>query len=761
MKGNVWLFALSALLGVISVDSRYGVCVGVILLLWLWKGKKRLMPLVGLTFLLFFSYTTFVNAANFTSLKEGEIALNGKITSLPHIVGDSLSFEVATPSENIKVQYYLATEKEKNELKILQVGQMCSLTGSLKPPSPLRVPSLFDYERYLYHKKIHWIYVLNEKPSCEASSESIMITIQQYRQNVMTDIALTYPIQLQGIAASLLVGDRSLLPTDVIEAYQELGLSHVLAVSGLHVGVIGGLFFWIAIRTGVTREKAYSTLFLFYPFYLIFTGGAPSVIRASLMAMAVVLSLRFKLKVNPLDGIAVACILTLLANPYYAFHIGFQLSFLISFALIVSSQTILSRYHHPFTKLLALSILAQVASFPLVIYHFYQISILSLGLNLIYVPFISIIVLPTLLLLFLFDFLSLTFLFTVVSELLATVITYIHQFFLFLSELNMNVIFGAMSEGGLLLSFIICFSIAFMWERGEIRKAGVIWLLYCGILYIAPYLSPSGEITFIDVGQGDSILITLPFKRQVILIDTGGKPSFGEDEKWRQKDSSFDTGRDIVLPFIKSKGIRKIDVFILTHGDFDHAGGAVEILKGVPIRKMLLDQSKEQTEIEMNLLQTARANEVSVSNAKEGQTWTVGEAQFTIIQALQTPEENDGSIILRANVGGYSWLFTGDLEEAGERQLLSKGSLPQTDVLKVGHHGSATSSSKEFLETTLPKIAVISVGENNRYGHPNEEVINRYKELGISILRTDVNGTIRYTYKWHRTGKWSVMLNGK
>ena len=761
MKGNIWLFALSALLGVIGVDSFYAVCVGIVLLLWLWRDKKRLMLFVGLTFLLFFSYTAFVNDANFTSLKEGEVALTGKITSLPQMEGDSLSFEAATASEKLKVQYYLATEKEKNELKLLQVGDSCSLAGSLKPPSPLRVPSLFNYERYLYHKKIHWIYVLNESPSCESSSPSFITKIHQYRQKVVTDIASNYPIQLQGIAASLLVGDRSLLPTDVIEAYQELGLSHVLAVSGLHVGVIGGLFFWFVIRIGVTREKAYSILLLFYPFYLIFTGGAPSVVRASIMAMAVALSLRYQLKINPLDGIAVACLMTLLINPYYAFHIGFQLSFLIAFALIVSSQTILKRYHHPFTKLLALSVLAQVVSFPLVIYHFSQISILSLGLNLLYVPFISIIVLPTLLLLFFFDFLSLTFLFTLVSELLSTVISFIHQFFLFLSELNMNVIFGALSEGGLILAFVICFSIALLWERGGMMKAGVIWLLYCGILYIAPYLSPVGEITFIDVGQGDSILITLPFKRQVILIDTGGKPSFGKDEEWRQRDSIFDTGRDIVLPYLKSKGIREVDLFILSHGDFDHAGGAIEVLEGISVKKMLLDRSKEQTEIEKNLLQTAKSNKVSVSNAKEGQSWAVGEAQFTIIQALQTEEENDGSIIMQANVGGYSWLFTGDLEEAGEQQLLSKVSLSQIDVLKVGHHGSSTSSSKEFLETIVPKLAIISVGENNRYGHPSEEVVNRYKELGISILRTDVYGTIRYTYKWHNSGEWSVMLNGK
>ena len=761
MKGHLWVLALSSLLGVFSVDSYYAVSVSSILLIWLWNGKRGLLLLASLTFLLSFSYTVLTNASNITSLKEGDVSLNGKISSLPQVDGDSLSFEVSTANENLKVQYYLASEVEKNDLRNLQVGYICRFSGTLEPPSPLRIPSLFNYKRYLYHKKIHWIYELNEKPTCLPLSESVIVKIQQYRQKVVSDITVVFPIQLRGLAASLLVGDRSLLPPDLTVAYQELGLSHVLAVSGLHVGVIGGLFFWLMIRIGVTREKAYSVLFIFYPFYLVFTGGAPSVVRASLMAMTVVFSLRFQLKFNPLDGIAVACLITLFINPYYAYHIGFQLSFLIAFALIVSSHTILKRYQHPFTKLLVLSILAQIISFPMVIYHFHQISFISLGLNLIYVPFISIIVLPALLILFLLHTLSISFFFIVLSELLATLIEFIHHLLLVLSELKMNVVFGAMSEGMFIISLGVCFLVVLLWERGSLIKGSLIWSLYCGGLYIGPYLNPYGEVTFIDVGQGDSILITLPFQRQVILIDTGGKPSYDKEEKWRQRESTFDIGRDVVLPFLKSKGIREIDLLLLTHGDFDHAGGAIEVLKGIPIRKLLLDQSSEQTEIETKIIQVARAESVPVSNAKVGQSWGEDEVKFTVVQALETKEENDGSIVLHAHVGGYSWLFMGDVEEEGERQLLAHYTLPKIDVVKVGHHGSATSSSEEFIDRLAPKLAIVSVGPDNRYGHPDEEVLERFHNGGVSILRTDIQGTIRYTYRLNKKGRWSVMLNGK
>ncbi|WP_347549524.1 ComEC/Rec2 family competence protein [Pseudalkalibacillus hwajinpoensis] len=262
--------------------------------------------------------------------------------------------------------------------------------------------------------------------------------IQQLRQQILTDIIEEYPQDLQGIAASLLIGDRSLLPSDIEEAYQDLGLSHVLAVSGLHVGVIGGLLFWLLIRSGIPRERTYAFLFVFYPFYMVMTGCTPLVMRASLMAMAVVTSLRFRLNIHPLDGISSACILILLINPYYAFHIGFQLSFLIAFALIVSSQVILKQYKTPFAQLVSLSTLAQIALFPAVIYHFHQISILSLPLNLIYVPIVSVFILPLVLTLALMKMLSIGIFFDIIAAFLSHLISFFHDAFITIMNLNLR-----------------------------------------------------------------------------------------------------------------------------------------------------------------------------------------------------------------------------------------------------------------------------------------------------------------------------------
>ncbi|MFK3958360.1 DNA internalization-related competence protein ComEC/Rec2 [Guptibacillus hwajinpoensis] len=760
MKGNLWVIATAAFIGVISVNSLGAFFVLFVVLLWLWMGERKLlMLLVCLSCILFFGYTNIVNSFNVTSFKEGPNTISGTISSIPEIDGDFMSFELKTETENLKVNYYISSKQEKNEVEQLEMGNTCYLTGSLEPPSHLRVPSLFDYERYLYYQNIHWIYELKAKPECHQLSNSFFSLVQQSRQTILSTIVSEYPARLHGLAASLLIGERSLLPDEVEEAYQILGLSHVLAVSGLHVGVVGGVFFWLCIRLGLTREKAYASLIAFYPIYMTLTGCAPSVMRASLMAMLIVISLRLKLNVNPLDGVSFACLVILAVNPYYAYHIGFQLSFLIAFALIVSSKSIINRSTHPFAQLLSLSVLPQIISFPVVIYHFHQISFLSLGLNLIYVPIISIIVLPGLMLTFLLHFLNLHFLFQFVSEILAFFIDHIHTFLVFIADKNTIVVFGKISAVTLIVSLGVSIVILLLWERGNVLLGGTMWSVFCIVLYVMPYLNPYGEVSFIDVGQGDSILITLPFQRQVILIDTGGRPMYGNEEEWQKRASSFDIGGDVVLPYIKSKGIRAVDLLILTHGDYDHAGGAKELLEGVSVKRLLLDHSTEQTVLEKELIHIAKEGGTTISLAEAGQSWSESDAQFTIFQALEKAEENDGSVILHARLGGFSWLFTGDLEEEGERRLLSSGYLQEIDVLKVGHHGSPTSSSKEFIEHLSPKLSIISVGVNNRYGHPNAEVLKRYEELHIPVLRTDENGTVRYIFRNNKIGKWSVMLN--
>jgi len=259
-------------------------------------------------------------------------------------------------------------------------------------------------------------------------------------------------------------------------------------------------------------------------------------------------------------------------------------------------------------------------------------------------------------------------------------------------------------------------------------------------------MNPYGQIVFLDVGQGDSIFIKMPYNQGNYLIDTGGVMPF-EKENWQQRGSSFDPGKKIVVPFLKSEGIRTLDKMILTHGDADHIGGANAILEEIEVKQLIIPRISDRSDLEQSSINTAREKGTDVYLAGMGTGWKTAQGDFLILNPSESMgERNDQSIVLQAAIGGKKWLFTGDLGIEGENTMVRKITDFDIDVLKVGHHGSKYSSSDLFLERTNPDFAVISVGEKNRYGHPGEEVIKRFEERGIRIFRTDKDGAIIYKF---------------
>ncbi|MCA0986111.1 DNA internalization-related competence protein ComEC/Rec2 [Guptibacillus algicola] len=728
----------------------------IILILWCARKAPRLTLYMLITFCCFYFYTGIIESQYQSDFSGEEKVLNGEIHTIPVIDGSKMTFEYHTANEDVIVNYQISSENEKETLKTLSVGSICVLSGALEAPTESGTSSQFNYQRYLKHKRIFWVYHLNKPPQCKPPTS---FGIKQIRQKVFFDIRDHYPDELKGIAASLLIGERNLMDSEVGTAYRELGLSHVLAVSGLHVGVICGISFWILIRLGVTRQRSYELLFIGCPFYMVFAGAAPSVVRATFMMMIIFALLRLRIMPNPLDGISVACFLIVVHNPFVVYHIGFQLSFLISFALIISSSHLLKRFTTPFSQLFSVSMIAQVISLPLVLYHFYEISPLSLPLNILYVPVISAFILPAIFILAILRFLHLTSLFYVCTAILSFVVDFIHTLLVWLNHFHFTLVFGSPSTIVLLLLFGTSYTVLLLWEKNKFVNGMTLWVLVMFVLYMLPNVNPYGKVTFLDVGQGDCIVITLPFQRQVIVIDTGGVPVFGEVEDWEEKKDPFDIGADFVVPYLKSNGIRSIDILLLTHGDFDHVGGAKGILSEVPVKNVIVDRSDEQTSTEKEVIFFAKEKGGNIVKAKPGISWRSGEALFSILQVMDTKEENDGSIVLFANLGEHRWLFMGDLEGGGEKELL-KLEL-KADVLKVGHHGSDTSTSDELIKAVDPDIAIISAGKNNRYGHPDLGVVERLKESGAIVMRTDENGSITYTYHDQWGGEWNVHRNEK
>jgi competence protein ComEC len=261
------------------------------------------------------------------------------------------------------------------------------------------------------------------------------------------------------------------------------------------------------------------------------------------------------------------------------------------------------------------------------------------------------------------------------------------------------------------------------------------------------WLNPYGEVTMIDVGQGDSILIHLRHGKGNYLIDTGGSLNFVEED-WKMKSKPFEVGRDVVVPFLKGKGITRIDKLILTHGDMDHIGGATSILSSLKVKQILMPSVTEPSQTEQLIAKEAQRQGIPVIKVSSGDQWHQGENNFYVLSPEKnfTGERNRGSIAFVATIGGVSWFFGGDLDQEGEEKIIKQHPNLKIDVLKAGHHGSKTSSAESFINQIKPKVTLISVGEHNRFGHPHQEVLQRLAAVNTKIYRTDWQGAITYIF---------------
>ena len=243
----------------------------------------------------------------------------------------------------------------------------------------------------------------------------------------------------------------------------------------------------------------------------------------------------------------------------------------------------------------------------------------------------------------------------------------------------------------------------------------------------------------IDVGQGDSTLIISPHQKEVILIDTGGIISY--EEEWRKRNKEYHISNNIIS-LLKSLSIKKIDKLIITHGDFDHMGEAINLVNNFKVEKVIFNCG-EYNDLEKELIKVLDKKKIKYySCIKE---LNIDKNKFYFLQTEEYDNENDNSNVIYTELEGYKFIFMGDASSTTEKEIMNKYNLPDIDVLKVGHHGSKTSSSDEFIDEMNPKYSIISVGKNNRYGHPNKEVLDNLKDS--KIYRTDQDGSIMFKIK--------------
>ncbi|MBS4194748.1 DNA internalization-related competence protein ComEC/Rec2 [Lederbergia citri] len=754
MVTGKWFYAaIAALSGVMLIFEFHTLTLILILIgfirIILEKEKKLLIFFSA--FFIFSMVLAFINEKNNTSLfDQGSTSMYVTFHEVPQIDGNRLKAIVNSTNEKLLLHYTIQNEEEKLMLEMnIHAGTICPIAGELVIPERNRNQFTFNYGQYLYRQNIHWILETNRLSwnECYYSKPSFRAFLQNIRAVGVKYVESSFPEQLIPYANALIFGDRSSFAEDTYRTYQQIGVVHLLAISGLHIAFLVGLIYLIFLRLGIPKETIYWLLMVILPIYAVISGSNPPVIRAVLMTLLLLTSKKWRLPFTTLDALSISFITFLSIDPYLIYHAGFQLSFCVTFCLIVSSKSIFEKTHSYIRKMTDISIVSTLASFPILAFHFFEFSLIGIIANVLFVPFYTAVVLPSILSLFTIKFFS-ERLFAFLADFIAALVYYSEQFALMLSLNNFStIVTGKPSMYSIIFMVIGAYLYVFLNEKRKTRIVAVLPLTLIMLIHMASIqYSPKGEVIFIDIGQGDSTLIKLPYNRGTYLIDTGGQLSFPEPE-WQERKKPFQVGRQILIPVLKSKGIRKIDKLILTHSDTDHIGAAKELFGEIIINEIYISPNSWENDLMGEILNSAGKYDIPVFEEKAGTGWENKSGRFQFIFPFDDHYEgNNSSLVLFAIFGGLSWIFMGDVEKEGEEEIIRAYEKLNANVLKVGHHGSKTSSTFDFIHFVQPDFAIISAGYKNRYGHPHKQVLDILEENKVYIYRTDEQGAIHYLF---------------
>lgn len=573
-------------------------------------------------------------------------------------------------------------------------GEKLKIKGKLKRPSNT---DTFNYENYLLSKNIHYIVYADKIEKIEPSNSYIYMLKNKMHEKIQNYKSKEY-------LNAFVLGKTDLIDENAFQSYRSNGISHLFAISGMHITLLSTILYLI-LNKFLSRQKSFIIISLFFIFYIFVTNFSPSVIRATFMF--IILNI-INSKVKSIYILLSLFLIMILINPFYLYNLGFTFSYVVTFFLITFSDLIKKQKNY-FKKIFVISLISFLASLPLMIQNFNSVNFLSPLLNVIFVPLVSFIIYPFSLLTYILPFLD--SIFTAIMNLFENIsislekLDYLTFIFRDLGNINIVIYF--------LLSFLVL----------KNKKYIFVFIIIAFLHININFFDNKAFISAIDVGQGDSILIKLPNNKGNILVDTGGNPN-----------SENKIAESRIIPYLKKEGINKINYLILTHGDYDHVGEALNLIHNYKVEKIIMNKNDNALEKQ---IKREFHDVVNVSK------YTLNINGYILNFIGNTFEdENLSSLIIYTKIKGHHIILMGDAEKESEKSILKEYNLPNMDILKVGHHGSNTSSTEKFIGTIKPKISIISSGLNNIYGHPSKDVVLRLKEYGM-VYNTAVNGTVK------------------
>jgi competence protein ComEC len=681
-----------------------------------------------------------------------DIILQGKVQGIPNTKEDGIRFRFKISQASLKTD----PEKQIDLKGIVRLGwyrnvitinadETWQLLVRMKRSSGFMNPGGVDYEKWLFTERISATGYIREKTDLNKRlDESPWWSIDRMRQTIHHNIQQGIEDKASAaILSALVVAIRTELDNKQWKQLQQTGTSHLVAISGLHIAVVAGFAFlpimliwglFPSLNEKIPRQVAGAIVgVIFATAYAMLAGFTLPTQRALLMVVIALLGLLVRRHYQPSTILAVVVIAVLLLDPLAGMTVSFWLSFLaVTMILIILNRQI----DHPVMSLIKLQILLSLGMLPLTLFFFGSASLLSPVANLIAIPWVSLIIVPLSLIALVFMPIS-----TIISNGLfsisALAIKWMFAGFGLLTESSLaKVTFAEIPSDYLLFAFA-GFLFLLLPKGFPARWLGLIAILPA--LLFTPEKPKQGEFTFTLLDAGQGMASVLQTENHTLIYDVGTRYS-----------DTYDIGKLVVVPYLKSKGLGQVDSMVLSHNDIDHWGGAEAVLKEIKVSTVI----SSDTEILENQ---------SVTACTKGDNWQWDGVNFEILSPPKKPsgeesdfpenandflkKDNNKSCVIRVSNGDHSILLTGDIEKKTEKLLLDNSiNKLATEVIIMPHHGSKTSSTESFIQAVSPELALIPAGYRNRFGHPKEKVLNRYQEMGIPVMGTINSGAITINF---------------
>lgn len=671
-------------------------------------------------------------------------------------------------------KFYLSVKKCKD--KKMKYGDLIEVDGKYLIPSKERNYKGFDYREYLKTKKIYGT-IKNSNKSVKVIKENdiniILIISNKVRSYIIDTSNKILPEKTSNLLVGILIGDKSGISEDIMEDFKISNLSHMLSVSGAHTSYIILGITYILTKSKISKRWICIITILVLILFMFVTNFTASVTRACFMAILVLGANLLYRKQDFWTSISIPLLAILIVNPFSINEVGLQLSYLGTIGIIIFNKNVENflnkiKINSKISKVLSVIISAQIAIMPLMAYRFNTISLTFFISNILASPFLGI----NIILGFITIFVSL------ISFNLAKIISILLNLSLegliFISDFTAKLpLSSILIKTPYIFSIILfyCFVLILnyiyyiynskdnlrLFQKRIISKINkrnikvflssiiILIILFNSFSYFYSFIPKNLKIYFIDVGQGDSCLI-ITSQNKRILIDGGEGNS------------------DVLLSYLLDRRIKTIDYILISHFDSDHCNGLIDIIQKLNVKNILISKQAHFCDEYKNIANIINSKKIKVVFIKQGDKLNVD--SNTKLDILYPPEEleyddlNNNSIVAKLTYNKFSILFTGDIEKS-EKNLLDmyKNKELESNIIKISHHGSKTSSSEEFIKAVNPKIALIGVGVSNKFGHPNKEVIERLENINCKIYRTDEMGEI--TMEVNKAGKIRIETNLK